>query len=70
MIQNEKTRDKLIKESANNSFLRQNRHAERDPEITLKFQDGGRDILDELGPELKEEDKSNDDYDIVTFIIN
>jgi hypothetical protein len=64
MIQNEKTRAKLLQESA---FLRKNRHVERDPEITVKFQDGEK-FIEELGGDVKEEAK-NVDIDIVQLVV-
>jgi hypothetical protein len=33
------------------NFLRKNKHAERDPDVTLKFKDGGKRILEEMGIE-------------------
>ena len=55
------------------NFLRQNRHAERDPDCTLKFKDGGKKILDDMGIEnemndyeffqsAKEEEKKSGDF--------
>jgi len=32
-----------------NSFLRANIHAQRDPEIKLKFKDGGKEFMQQLG---------------------
>ena len=63
-----------------NAFLRQNQHADRDPDTTLKFKDGGRKILDEIGFEnemndyemqrIEEEQKQNatDKHDIMREI--
>lgn len=63
-----------------NVFLRQNQHADRDPDITLKFKDGGRKILDEIGIDnemndyeihrMEEEQKrsTQDKYDIMREI--
>ena len=42
-----------------NVFLRQNQHVDRDPDITLKFKDGGRKILEEIGI-----DNEVNDYEI------
>lgn len=36
-------------------FLRNNRHADRDPEISLKFKDGGQAFLDEVEEQDQEE---------------
>ena len=33
------------------NFLRKNKHADRDPDVTLKFKDGGKRILEEMGIE-------------------
>jgi hypothetical protein len=41
------------------AFLRQNQHVDRDPDVTLKFKDGGRKILEEIGI-----DNEMNDYEI------
>jgi hypothetical protein len=61
-------------------FLRQNQHVDRDPDVTLKFKDGGRKILEDIGIEaelndyemhrVEEEEKQNkvEKYDIMRTI--
>jgi hypothetical protein len=51
-----------------NGILRQNRHAERDPNVTLKFLDGGISFLEELETE-DEECKKTDCPDIILFLM-
>ena len=49
-------------------ILRQNRHADRDPNVTLKFKDGGSSFLEDL--ELEgEEEKQSETTDIVLFLM-
>lgn len=62
-----------------NSFLRQNIHADRDPEVTLKFKDGGKKYYEELGDKelespitknfYEEEKESNEIQDVLQVII-
>ena len=49
----QKQLDDLLK--TDGVILRQNRHAERDPNVTLKFKDGGSQFLEDLELEGEEE---------------
>jgi hypothetical protein len=50
-------------------FLRQNRHVERDPNITIKLKDGGDSFLDEINIEKEEEKSPEVKSDIVLFLM-
>ena len=52
----------------NNGILRQNKHADRDPNVTLKFKDGGHSFLQEIEIE-QEEEKQQESIDIILFLM-
>ena len=49
-------------------ILRQNRHVERDPNVTLKFKDGGSSFLDGIDLD-HEEEKTSEPTDIILFLM-